>query len=52
MLQVSNLYAQSQGDFQGVVLDSTERDSRNMNLIAKLTIYLLPPTFWAVSANP
>jgi hypothetical protein len=46
---VSTEYARSQGNFQSLVIQATERDGSVMRFIATVTIYLLPATFLAVS---
>jgi len=46
---VATEYARSQGNFQSLVIQSTERDGSVMRAIATVTVYLLPATFLAVS---
>jgi hypothetical protein len=49
---VATEYARSQGNFQSLVIEATERDSSIMRVIATLTVLLLPATFLAVSCSP
>jgi hypothetical protein len=46
---VATEYARSQGNFQSLVIQATERDGSIMRIIATITVYLLPATFLAVS---
>jgi hypothetical protein len=49
---VATEHARSQGNFQSLVIEATERDSSIMRVIATLTVLLLPATFLAVSCSP
>jgi len=49
---VATEYARSQGSFQSLVIETTERDGSIMRAIATLTVSLLPATFLAVSCSP